>query len=97
MARKQKYVLPDVAKKFSRESSVMLDGFEIKEGDLFKVRGEHGGKFKFHSFVTNTDTGAQWVDCFEVMSGMTSVFRSFKTDRIKRIPNKGRRAKRVIV
>ena len=97
MARKAKYVMSEMAKKFSREQSIMLDGFEIKHGDYFKVRGEHGGKFKFHSFVTNIDTGAQWVDCFEVMSGMTSIFRSFKTDRIKRIPSKGRRAKRVIV
>jgi len=96
MARKYKHVTPEIAKKFSRESSVMINGFEIGHGDFFKVRGEHGGKFKFHSFVTNTETGAQWVDCFEVMSGMTSIFRSFKTDRIKRIPNKGRRAKRVV-
>lgn len=96
MARKYKHVTPEIAKKFSRESSVMINGFEIKQGDFFKVRGEHGGKFKFHSFVTNTETGAQWVDCFEVMSGMTSVFRSFKAEKIKRIPNKGRRAKRVV-
>jgi hypothetical protein len=96
MARKYKHVTPEIAKKFSRESSVMVNGFEIKTGDFFKIRGEHGGKFKFHAFVTNLETGAQWVDCFEVISGMTSIFRSFKVDRIKRIPNKGRRAKRVV-
>lgn len=96
MARKPKYEMPAIAKKFHREDSLLLDGFQISHGDFFKVRGEHGGKFKFHSFVTNTETGAQWVDCFEVISGMTSIFRSFKTDRIKRIPNRGRRAKRVV-
>ena len=96
MARKPKYEMPEIAKKFYRESFLILDGFEINSGDFFKVRGEHGGKFKFHSFVTNTETGAQWVDCFEVMAGTSSVYRSFKTDRIKRIPNRGRRAKRVV-
>jgi hypothetical protein len=88
--------MPDIAKKFHRDDHVILDGFRIGYGDIFKVRGEHGSKFKFHSFVTNTDTGAQWIDCFEVITGMQSVYRSFKTDRVKRIPNRGRRAKRVV-
>lgn len=96
MARRPKYEMPEIAKKFHREDSLILDGFQINSGDFFKIRGEHGGKFKFHSFVTNTETGAQWVDCFEVMSGTSSVYRSFKADRIKRIPNRGRRAKRVV-
>jgi hypothetical protein len=52
-------------------------------------------RFKFDSLVTNTETGAQWVDCFEVYKMRTGVLRSFKIDRIKRIPKKrGRRAKR---
>lgn len=96
MGRRPKHQMSEMSKRFYRESSVILDGFEISSGDFFKVRGEHGGRFKFHSFVTNTETGAQWVDCFEVMSGTPSVFRSFKLDRLKRIPNKRRRAKRVV-
>lgn len=96
MARKYKHVTPEIAKKFVREPSVMVNGFEVRSGDFFKVRGEHGGKFKFDAFVTNTDTGAQWVDCFEVISGVTSIFRSFKVEKIKRIPNRGKRAKRVV-
>lgn len=96
MGRRPKHKMSEMSKKFSRESSVILDGFEISAGDFFKVRGEHGGRFKFHSFVTNVETGAQWVDCFEVMSGTPSVFRSFKLDKLRRIPNKRRRAKRVI-
>ena len=94
--KKVKNIKPQTTK-FHRDYELQVGNFTIVPGDIIKIEGEHGGKFKFHSFVTNTDTGAQWVDCFEVMSGMTSVFRSFKTDRIKRIPNKGRRAKRVIV
>lgn len=97
MARKATvYEKPEIAKKFQREDHVVIDGFRISHGDIFKVRGEHGGKFKFDSFVTNIETGAQWVDCFEVISGTPSVYRSFKIDKIKRIPVKRRRAKRVV-
>jgi hypothetical protein len=96
MARKHRHVTPEIAKKFLREPSVMIDGFEISQGDVFKVRGEYGGRFKFHSFVTNSISGAQWVDCFELMSGTPSVFRSFKLERIKTVPKRGKRRKRVV-
>jgi hypothetical protein len=97
MARnKYKHETPEIAKKFVREPSVMVEGFLISQGDTFKVRGEYGGKFKFHSFVTNSVSGAQWVDCFELISGTPSVFRSFKLDRIKTIPKRGKRRKRVV-
>lgn len=81
--------------KFLREPEISIDGFTITQGDLFKVRGEYGNKFKFVSLITNLETGAQWVDCFEVVRGQVGAFRSFKSDRIKRIPKKGMRAKRV--
>jgi hypothetical protein len=81
--------------KFHREPEVMIDGFVIGQGDLFKVRGEYGIKFKFDSLTTNTETGDQWIDCFEFQRGQVGAFRSFKSDRIKRIPQRGKRAKRV--
>lgn len=81
--------------KFSRERSIEIDGFVIEAGDMIKIRGEYGIKFKFHSLVTNTETGAQWIDCFEDHRGQTGCYRSFRIDRVKRIPNKRRRAKRV--
>jgi hypothetical protein len=96
MARKPKYQEPDIAKKFVRESSLLLDGFQINHGETIKIRGEFGAKFKFQYLVTNTDTGAQWIDCFEIIGGVASVFRSFKLDRIKRVPKRGKRAKRVV-
>ncbi len=96
MARKVKYEQPEIAKKFVRESSFLLDGFEVNHGDVIKIRGEFGAKFKFQYLVTNTDTGAQWIDCFEIIGTVPSVFRSFRTDRIKRIPKRGKRAKRVV-
>jgi hypothetical protein len=81
--------------KFLREPQISIDGFTISQGDLFKVKGEYGNKFKFIAFITNLETGSQWVDCFEVIRGQIGVLRSFKSDRIKRIPQKGKRAKRV--
>jgi hypothetical protein len=96
MGRRHKYVTPEIAKKFAKQDYLVLDGFEIRSGDLFKVRGEYGARFKFQFLVTNIETGAQWVDCFEVISGTPSIYRSFKTDKIKRIPIRKKRAKRVI-
>jgi hypothetical protein len=81
--------------KFLREPEIMIDGFKITQGDLFKVKGEYGVKFKFSGLVTNLETGSQWVDCFEVVRGQVGALRSFKSDRIKRIPQRGKRAKRV--
>lgn len=95
MARKAKYQVPEIARKFERQESFLLDGFQINHGETIKIRGEFGAKFKFQYLVTNTETGAQWVDCFEIIGGVPSVFRSFKVDRIKRVPRRGKRAKRV--
>lgn len=75
---------------------ITQDGFEINSGDLIKVHGEYGIRFKFKSLTTNTETNSQWVDCFEVFRGQVGAFRSFRTERIKRIPTRGKRAKRVI-
>jgi hypothetical protein len=81
--------------KFLRDPEISIDGFTISQGDLFKVKGEYGNKFKFLGLITNLETGSQWVDCFEVVRGQVGALRSFKSDRIKRIPQKGKRAKRV--
>lgn len=81
--------------KFLREPEISIDGFKISQGDLFKVKGEYGNKFKFSGLITNLETGDQWVDCFEIVRGQVAALRSFKPDRIKRIPKKGMRAKRV--
>ncbi len=79
---------------FIKEPSIELNGFTISRGDIIKIQGEHGSKFKFQSFVTNTISGAQWIDCFEVMNGVSSVFRSFKIDRLKRIPQRRKSVRR---
>lgn len=77
------------------EPYMEVDGFPINGGDIIKVKGEYGVKFKFVGVTTNTRTGATWVDCFEIFRGKAQQFRAFKEDRIKRIPQRGKRAKRV--
>jgi hypothetical protein len=73
-----------------------VQGFEINAGDIIKVHGQHGSKFKFIGVTKNNLTGSQWVDCFEIVGGVSSVFRSFSEDKIKRVPTKNRRRKRVV-
>ena len=72
-----------------RESQLTLpDGKVITKGEIFKVIGEYGLKFRFDSLVTNLESGAEWVDCYEMFRGHAGAFRSFKRDRIKRIPKR---------
>lgn len=80
--------------KFAREYSITIDGFEISRGDLIKIRGEYGVKFKFDSLVTNTQTGVQWIDCFETHRGQVGCWRSFRLDRLKRIPKRRSKVER---
>jgi hypothetical protein len=93
LARKKISAAPTNSK-FSREYSMLIDGFEIARGDIIKVSGQYGLKFKFDSVVTNTHTGAIWVDCFEVFRGQSQCFRSFEPGQIKRIPQRGKRGRR---
>lgn len=80
---------------FATDPYMEINGFPIHAGDIIKVHGEWGSKFKFTGITTNTLTGASWVDCFELIKGVSSVYRSFKQDRIKRVPQRGKRATRV--
>ncbi len=73
---------------FHRDYEFQAGTRTILMGDIIKINGEHGSKFKFHSLVTNTVTGVQWIDCFEIQKGVTSAWRSFRSDRIKLIPIK---------
>ena len=82
--------------KFIRQETAIVDGFEIVRGDIIKIKGQHGIKFKFDSFTTNSETGSQWVDCFEIQGGTASCFRAFRLEEVKRIPQKRKRAKRVV-
>jgi hypothetical protein len=81
---------------FVTEPYMEVDGFPINAGEIIKVNGQWGSKFKFVGVTTNTLTGSSWVDCFEVIGTVPSVYRSFKLDKVRRIPKRGKRAKRVV-
>lgn len=70
------------------ENLVLPDGKIIVRGEIIKVSGEYGLKFKFWEHVINSETGAEWIDCYEMFRGQAGAFRSFRSDRIKRIPKK---------
>ena len=91
--RKKESVLSET--KFRTVPEFEHNGFMIYAGDTIKVKGEYGGKFKVVGLTTNIETGAQWIDCFEIIGGIPSVFRSFKQERVKRVPKRKTRAKRV--
>lgn len=93
MGRRKKVVVSETI--FKTEPTFELDGFEVNAGDIVKVRGEYGVKFQVRGLTTNTETGAQWVDCFEIFRGKPQQFRAFKIERVKRVPQRGKRARRV--
>jgi hypothetical protein len=66
----------------------MPDGRTIEKDELIKIHGEWGGKFKFQEHVIRKDTGAEWIDCFELDKGLLCGWRSFKPERIKPLPKR---------
>jgi hypothetical protein len=96
MGRRKKYMPRET--NFVRQEEALINGHLFTRGDVIKIQGEWGSKFKFDSFVTNKISGAEWVDCFELIKGVPSVFRSFRIERVKRIPKKrGKRVKADVV
>jgi hypothetical protein len=92
MARRKKVVSP-LSSKFVRETSLTLEnGRVIESGEIIKISGEHGTKFRFLEHVVNLENNAEWIDCFELHQGVPSGWRSFKKDQIKLIPKKRRRS-----
>jgi hypothetical protein len=82
--------------KFSREYELQVGTFTISKGDIIKIEGEHGVRFKFDAVVTNTENGKIWVDCFEMQKSTATAWRSFDPERVKRIPTKrGKQKKNV--
>lgn len=94
MPRKRKTNSPGLPSPFTREYELEIGNFIIARGDIIKIEGEHGVKFKFDSLVTDPRTGSTWIDCFELEKGIVSRYRSFATDRVKRIPTRRKRVNR---
>ena len=95
---KKKILISPNSQLFKRENSYTLaDGKVVKRGQVIRISGEHGSRFRFHSYVTHTVSGAEWIDCFELQRGVSSGWRSFRPERIKVIPIRKRRNKKKAV
>lgn len=90
MGRRKKIVSP-LEHLYHREPTFTTpDGRVIEPGEIIKIKGIWGSKFKFKEYVRRIDTGAEWIDCFELERGQMCGHRSFRTDRIKTLPKKRR-------
>lgn len=93
MGRRKVYKLNDP---FIRENSfVTEEGKTVNQGDIIKIKGIWGVKFKFHQYVTNPKINKSWIDCVELEKGVGCGMRSFYPERVKVMPKKrGKRVKR---
>lgn len=93
MGRKKETISP-LAHLYHREPTFTTsEGRVIETGETIKIKGVWGSKFKFKEYVRRTDSGAEWIDCFELERGQLCGHRSFAVDRIKPLP-KTRRKRR---
>lgn len=92
MARRKKYVDPNAGKYFRQPYYTLDTGRTIEHGEIIKIAGEHGCKFKFLEYVKNNENNAEWIDCFQLHQGISSGWRSFRPDRIKPLPKKRRKS-----
>lgn len=91
MGRRKKYQINDP---FVREDSFITEeGKTVSKGDIIKIKGIWGTKFRFHQFVTNPKINRSWIDCVELERGVACGMRSFYPERVKVMPKK--RGKRV--
>lgn len=88
VARRKKKISANAHLYNIEESYTMPDGRIVEKDEIIKIAGEHGVRFRFKSHVTRTDTGIEWIDCFELEKGITSKHRSFRPERIKVIPKR---------
>jgi len=93
MGRRKKTKINDP---FIREDFFVTDqGRTVSNGELIKIKGVWGTKFKFINYVTNPTNGVSWIDCIELEKGIGCGWRSFYPDRVKTMPKKrGKRGKR---
>lgn len=93
MGRKKKVQVFDNGK-YTKLPSITVDGFVIEQGEMIKIKGEYGSRFKFISLTKNNDNGLEWVDCVEYEKGFPRAMRSFNIDKVKRIPARRKRVER---
>lgn len=95
MGRRKKAVSP-LGHLYHREPTFTTpEGKTIESGEIIKIKGIWGTKFKFIEYVQRTDDGSkEWIDCYELEKGQLCGHRSFTTDRIKTLPKKRRPRKK---
>jgi hypothetical protein len=94
MGRKKKVVSP-LEHLYNRTPEYTLEsGRTVSEGEVIKIDGVWGTKFKFKEHVIRTDNGKQWIDCYELEKGVNCGLRSFYPERIKPMPIRKRRKRK---
>jgi hypothetical protein len=97
MPRRKRVVSP-LAHLYDRTPEYTLEsGRTITEGEVIKIDGVWGTKFKFKEHVIRTDNGKEWIDCYELEKGVNCGLRSFYPEKIKPIPVRKRRNKKLKV
>jgi hypothetical protein len=93
MGRRKKVQIDDP---FVRETTFITEeGKTVNQGDIIKIKGVWGTKFKFQHHVTNPKNNKTWIDCIELEKGVGCGMRSFYAERVKAMPKKrGKRVKR---
>ena len=91
MARRKRTISP-MQHLYDRSPEYTLEGGRtILAGEVIKITGIWGTKFKFKEYVVRTDSGKEWIDCYELEKGVKCGLRSFYPDRIKPMPTRKRR------
>jgi len=86
MGRRKKIQIDDP---FVRETSfVTEEGKAVTQGDVIKIKGIWGTKFRFQQYVTNPDINRSWIDCVQLEKGVGCGMRSFYPERVKVMPKK---------
>jgi hypothetical protein len=90
MARRKRTISP-MQHLYERSPEYTLEGGRtISEGEIIKIDGIWGTKFKFKEYVVRIDNGKQWIDCYELDKGVLCGTRSFYPERIKPLPKSKR-------
>lgn len=80
---------------YERVPSIQVGNRLIEQGEIIKIHGVWGTKFRFLQHTKRTDTGTEWIDCIELEKGTPCGQRSFYPERVKPLPRKrGKRKKK---
>jgi hypothetical protein len=88
MGRRKKIISP-LDHIYNRTPEYTLEsGRTISAGEVIKIDGIWGTRFKFKEHVIRNDNGKEWIDCYELEKGINCGLRSFSPELIKHLPKK---------